>query len=235
MTKHVKEQITVTEAEATTETVAQCERVLAELGQRRDRLHERLGELERERGQVAYAAHTGDGAAGKLLDKTIAETVKHSEHVKALGDAIAEAGRRLEQARAREQREADRQRARDVRQVLGELVEGLGLCGKALDLFVVGANKANTALDSLHRLGCAYPSRDQVRVYGALAIHTRLMQSALWAREVGRHLAPNERKSFDELKVQWHDMVERNAVAPYLDDGEQINGEQQIKTETEAA
>ena len=116
--------------------------------------------------------------------------------------------------------------------MLGELVEGLGLCGKALDLFVVGANKTDAALDSLHRLGCAYPSRDQVRVYGALAIHTALMASALWSREVGRHLAPGERKTFGGLTAQWHDMVERNAVAPYLDDGEQINGEQ---AKTEAA
>jgi len=119
-----------------------------------------------------------------------------------------------------------------VRQVLGELVEGLGDCGKALDLFVVGANKAEAALDALHRLGTRTPTRDVVRVYGALAIHTALMQSALWSREIGRHLAPNERKTFDELKVQWHDMVERNAVAPYLDDAEQINSEQ---AKTEAA
>ena len=104
--------------------------------------------------------------------------------------------------------------------------------GIALDLFVVGANKANDALDELHRFGCRVPTRDVVRVYGALAIHTALMQSALWSREIGRHLAPNERKTFDELKVQWHDMVERNAVAPYLDDAEQINSEQ---AKTEAA
>jgi hypothetical protein len=218
-----KEQITVTEAEAT----------LSRFEAERLGVVERKTALADKRRQIAFDALSGDKSASKLLDGLHREAVELESRVVSVNDAIAEAQRRLEQARQREQKEANKQRALQVRQVLAELVEGLGLCGKALDLFVGGANKADAALEALHRLGCAYPSRDQVRVYGALAIHTALMQSALWAREVGRHLAPNERKTFDELKVQWHDMVERNAVAPYLDDDEQIN--EQIKTATEAA
>ena len=211
-------------------SVAEAEATLQRFEAERNDVVERKTALADKRREIAFDALSGDKSASKLLDGLHREAVELESRVLSVGDAIAEATRRLEQARQREQKEANKQRALQVRQVLGELVEGLGLCGKALDLFVVGANKTDAALDSLHRLGCAYPSRDQVRVYGVLAIHTAFMHSALWAREVGRHLAPNERKSFGGLAAQWHDMVERN-VAPFLDDADA----EQTKTETEAA
>lgn len=218
------------------QTVTEAEAALQRFEAERSGVVERQAALADKRREIAFDALSGDKSASKLLDGLVREAAELQIRSVGIHDALAEAGRRLAEARQVEERAADRQRALAVRQVLGELVEGLGDCGKALGLFVVGANKAEAALDGLHRVGCRVPTRDVVRVYGALAIHTALMQSALWAREAGRHLAPNERKSFDELKVRWHDMVERNAVAPYLDDddGEQINNEQ-IKTATEAA
>ena len=219
--KHAnKEPITVTEAAAT----------LSRFERERNDVLGRQVLLADKRRACAFDALSGDKSASRLLDGLVREAAELESRLVSVGDAIAEAQRRLAAAREYEQKEANKQRALQVRQVLGELVEGLGLCGKALDLFVVGANKAEAALDELHRLGCGYPSRDQVRVYGVLAIHTAFMHSALWAREVGRHLAPNERKSFGGLAAQWHDMVERN-VAPFLDDADA----EQTKTETEAA
>jgi len=219
------------------QTVAESEATLQRFEAERNNVLDRKTLLADRRREIAFDALSGDKSATRLLDGLHREAVELESRLVSVGDAIAEAQRRLAAAREHEQKEANKQRALQVRQVLGELVEGLGDCGKALDLFVVGANKANDALDELHRFGCRVPTRDVVRVYGALAIHTALMQSALWSREIGRHLAPNERKDFRQLKVQWHDMVERNAVAPYLDDddGEQINNEQinseQAKTE----
>jgi hypothetical protein len=230
MNKHANNEArTVTEAEATTETVAQCERVLAELGQRRDRLHERLGELERERGQVAYAAHTGDGAAGKLLDKTIAETVKHSEHVKALDDAIAEAGRRLAAAREHEARAADKQKARELSDVLAAFLQ----CARRLDATLVTVaehgNKLHDLQAQMHMLGAAVPNLAQLDSLGARSLLTAIAQTP-WRRHF-ETLAPHERRSFTELCAYWGQTLQRN-IASRL--GEQITDEQ-TKTEPEVA
>ena len=228
MNKHANNEArTVTEAEATTETVAQCERVLAELGQRRDRLHERLGELERERGQVAYAAHTGDGAAGKLLDKTIAETVKHSEHVKALDDAIAEAGRRLAAAREHEARAADKQKARELSDVLAAFLQ----CARRLDATLVTVaehgNKLHDLQAQMHMLGAAVPNLAQLDSLGARSLLTAIAQTP-WRRHF-ETLAPHERRSFTELCAYWARTLERGIAARLGD------GEQQTATEPEAA
>jgi hypothetical protein len=219
----------VTGSEATTETVAQCERVLAELGQRRDRLHERLGELERERGRVAYDAHTGDGAAGKLLDKTIAETVKHSEHVKSLDDAIAEAGRRLVAACEHEAKAADKQKARELSDVLAAFLQCARRLDQALAVVAEHGNKLHELQQQMHMLGAAVPSAAQLDSLGARSLLTAIAATP-WRRHF-ETLGPHERRSFFELCAYWGQTLERN-IAARLAVAEPINSEQ---AKTEAA
>jgi len=228
MTKHAnKEQITVTEAEATTETVAACERVLAELGQRRDRLHERLGELERERGRVAYDAHTGDAGASKLLDRTISETVRHTEHVRALDDAVAEAGRRLQQAREAEAREADRRRALAARDAAAMFWEhGAGIDG-ALELLCEHINGKYAAQLVMRQNGVHHPSVEQLDAVIYRRIVGVMFDTPLRSRfEV---LPPNERaRTVTAADESFKPMVGRNLL-PRL--GEPITDEQTSATE----
>jgi hypothetical protein len=224
-------QQTVAEAEATTETVAQCERVFAELTERRTKLIERLGELERERGRVAYdaLAHVGDGAAGKLLDKTIAETVKHAEHVKALDDALREAGRRLAAARQHEAQAADRQRALAAARAAEKCWEhGAGI-EAALVRLREHINGRYEALRVMHQNGLRYPSFEQQDGLFYRRVVGVMYDTPLRPRF---EVVPPGERAHTVTAVDadsWKPMVERN-LAPRLGDGEQ-----QTATEPEAA
>jgi hypothetical protein len=229
MSKHAnKEQIKVTEAGATTETVAQCERVLHELTERRARVAARRSEIEAERARVSYDAHAKrDSEAERLLARAIKEALAHDEHLKSLDDALGEGRRRLERARAHEQREADRQKALAARDAAEKFWEhGTGIDG-ALELLREHINGKYAAQFVMRQNGVHHPSVEQVDA----AIYRRIVgvmfDTPLRMRfEV---LPPNERtRTVTAADESFRPMVTRAVLARL---GEPITDEQTSTTE----
>ena len=189
--------------------VVAAERTLAELEQRRDRLIERRQQIERERGQVAYAAHTGDAGASKLLDRVITEAVKNDEHLKALADAISEGQRRLTQAREAEARAAEQAKAVELRAALKRFVEHGAGVDAALDLLIESCAGLERTLVEIHRAGSQFPSDAQL-----LSLGSRVLIAALSRTTFRREfpaVPPLERnRTMSAIAQQWSDTVERN-------------------------
>ena len=189
--------------------VAAAERTLAELEQRRDRLIERRQQVERERGQVAYAAHTGDSGASKLLDRVITEAVKNDEHLKALADAIAEGQRRLAQARETEARAADRAKAVELRAALKRFVEHGAGVDAALDVLIESCAGMERALVEMHRCGSTFPSDAQLLSLGSRVVIAALSRTTF--RREFPAVPPLERnRTMSAIVQQWSDTVERS-------------------------
>jgi hypothetical protein len=192
--------------------VAGERRVLDELHERREAQLHRKTELESERKTHAYAAHVQhDAEASKLLSRSIDDALRLDQHLASLDDAIAEQERVVARAEAEAALEADREQARALRKELIAFMLAGKRCHEALLAFATASAELAAARDRMQRLGCHYPSPEQLRVYGVLAVHTVLMQTP-W-REVGRHLASHEQKWFTKLVAEWSRAVERGIAA----------------------
>jgi hypothetical protein len=203
-------------------------RILAELVERREAQRHRRIELESERKAHAHAAHAqGDAEAGKLLARVIEQSFKLDQHIESLTDAVNEQERVVARAEAEAALEADREQARALRKELIAFMLAGKRCHEALMAFATASAELTAARDGMQRLGCHYPSPEQLRVYGVLAVHTVLMQTP-W-REVGRHLASHEQKWFTKLVAEWSRTIHRG-IAARLDEesepSEQTNNKQ---------
>jgi hypothetical protein len=189
--------------------VTTAERTLTELEQRRDRLIERRQQIERQRGEVAYRAHTGDAGASKLLDGVISEAIKNDEHLKALADAIAEGQRRLAQAREHEARAADRAKAAELRGLLQKFVEYGSGVDAALDVLVESTNGLEQTLVAIHRAGSGFPSDAQLQSLGGRVLLAGLSKTPF--RRNFETVPPLERnRTMSAIVQQWSDTVERS-------------------------
>jgi len=187
--------------------VKTAERTLADLQTKRGVLVAHGLELEEQRQQIAFAAHTGDQQARKRLDGINRDTVVHGSELASIDAAISEANTRLQAARRAEGIAADRQRACELRTVLEEFVE----CGRKLDgamaVLVAESTEFHQALMRMHSLGCESPTSELVRVNSTSALFTALMRTP-WQREF-RHLAPGQKRTFAELVAGWSQVIER--------------------------
>ncbi|MFY9955907.1 hypothetical protein [Bradyrhizobium sp.] len=72
------------------------------------------------------------------------------------------------------------------------------------------------AMQDLHnrmlQLGSNFPSHQQFKVLGLLALKTALMGTPIWAREFD-HLPPNQRHKFKDLVSGWADSIELGIAA----------------------
>jgi hypothetical protein len=216
------------EASAGSETVcapldvAAERRVLDELIARREAQLHRRTELEVERKSSAHAALAlRDVEAGRVLDRVTQEAFKLDQHVAALTDAIAEQERVVVRAEQVAAKEAEREKLLQLRGELTRFVTAGRATHQALATFVAAQAELRAALNAMHELGCSFPSGDQLRVLGGAAVHTALMET-LWGRDIGRHLAPGERKTFAGLVIEWSKTIERGIDAR-LADGEQTS------------
>jgi hypothetical protein len=218
MNKHANKQhiIPVTEAEAT----------LSRFEAERLGVVERKTALADKRRQIAFDALSGDKSASKLLDGLHREAVELESRLVSVNDAIAEAQRRLAAAREHEQREANKQRALQMRQVLGRFVEAGNACDKALAVLVAASQQLRESCTELNKLGAAYPSHSQLDSLGSIALRTALTQTA-WVRYFER-VSPMEAKTFGQLIGQWSATVERNSIAPVLADAEPATSDEAV-------
>lgn len=203
--------------------VEKAEQTLRDLEQKRLRLVESRAADADQRRAVAFKAHAGgDKGARQALDKLADAAARFESELRSVEDAIAEAQDRLQQARAAAARERDKANAIELKQALKEFCEMGTELDAALSDVVASAAEMRAALDRMHALSAPAPNDLQFMTLGALAVHTALM--ALPFRDVARHLAPTERKSFNGLIAEWRRMVER-VIAERLGEAEQTTNE----------
>jgi hypothetical protein len=218
MSKHAnKEQITVTEAEAT----------LQRFERERNDVLDRKTLLADKRREIAFDALSGDKSASKLLDGLHREAVELESRLVSVNDAIAEATRRLAAAREHEARAADREKASALAGVLTEFLQTARRLDAALATVAEHGNKLHELQASMHMLGAAVPNAAQLDSLGFRCLLTACAATP-WRRHF-ETLAPHERRSFTELCAYWARTLERGIAARLGD------GEQQTATEPEAA
>jgi hypothetical protein len=206
-----------------TDAVAAIEATLHGFERQRDALLDKQTKLADKRREVAFDAHNGDAASGKLLDGLHREAVELQSRLDSLADAIREAERRLHQTRQHAARTAERAKAKQLRETLDRFKQAGLVLDKALEAMVWAGNEMRAAITEMNQLGCSHPSHAQLESLGALALRTALTQTP-WVKYFER-ISPVERKSFAGLVASWSQPVER-AIAARLGDKE---------TETEAA
>jgi hypothetical protein len=188
-------------------TVAVAEQMLARFERDRSALVEQRSALAKKRSAAAYDAHAGDAAAVKLLERLIQDDGELQAKIVSVDDALNEARRRLEQARAAEARQRDCDKAKALRGQLARFTAAGRDCDAALNQLLAGSAVMRDALTQINRLGCSHPSHAQLDSLGALALRTALSATA-WNRYFER-TAPGERKTFAALVAAWATMVER--------------------------
>jgi len=110
--------------QARVETVAEAQRILTQLEERRAAVVARGQELATIRASYAYAAHANsDAAARAKLDQVNRETAEHGSELASIDGALATARQKLDLARQREALETDRTNARELKVVLDRFVQ----------------------------------------------------------------------------------------------------------------
>jgi hypothetical protein len=192
-------------------SVAIAKQMIQRFERDRDALVERRSALAKRRSGIAYDAHAGDASAVKLLDDLARQDAELETKIATIDDAINEARRRLDQARAYEASQKNRDKARALRAALARFTAaGKGL-DRALEQVVAGSAEMRDALTQINRLGCSHPSHAQLDSLGSLALRTALTATA-WNRYFER-TAPGERKTFAALVSVWATMVERHIAS----------------------
>jgi hypothetical protein len=196
--------------------VEQATHVLNNLRQKREVLIARGHSLDAERTKLSFSAHTGDKAARQKLDKLNAEAALHDSESRSLDSAIAEGTARVEAARQASRQAQAREIARELLKRATRLVQ----LGQTLDDANVVRGEASRAIaDELtemrslaHGLGVFVPSHEQFLSLGSRADMTATMQTP-FAREVGEHLAPRDRRTHMSYVQPWRDAIVKGAAA----------------------
>jgi chromosome segregation ATPase len=186
--------------------------VIAALDDRRRAHIQKQVELDEERKQIAFAAHSGnDGKARKRLDAINLEAASFASEMSSLEAALEEANSRLSAARRDEALQQNRAQAKELRTTLDRFHElGLIMDDCFTDL-TSAALEMKIVLDKMHQLGASRPTSEQVRVLGALAVRTALLATP-WSKEFDP-IAPNQRRSFKSLVDGWRGQIDQNIAA----------------------
>jgi hypothetical protein len=197
----------ITDAEATlARLLAQHEQVAAE------RLR-----VENETGKHAYGAHAqGDLAAVAELDKIADIIMRHDQKLREIDLAIGEARARLQRAQEAEQQAQAREVARELLKRAARLAQ----LGQTLDdanriraeASCAIAEELSQLRELAHGLGVHVPSHEQFLALGSRAEQTATMQTP-FARVVGEHLAPRERRTHMSYAQPWRDQIVKGCAA----------------------
>ena len=178
--------------------IAKAEHVLNNLRAKRDALVAHGVELGEERTTLAFAAHADDDAkARKRLDEINRESALGDSELRSIDAALSEGAKRLAAAQAVEARDAERQRAREVRAV-AERMKAAGIAlADALEVLVAAGDDLHKMTDAIHRLGVQSPTGQQILSLGERAIRSAI-QETIWARCIER-VGPLERMNFASI------------------------------------
>jgi hypothetical protein len=191
-------------------TVADAERVIANLEAKRVALVERGNELATIRASYAYAAHAnGDKAARAKLDQVNRETAEHGSELASIDGALATARRKLEAAQRAEAKAADRAKAVELRAVLKQFEQHAAGVDSALEVLISSCNGLQESLTAMHRAGSQFPSDAQLQSLGGRVLLGALSKTPF--RRNFETLPPLERdRSMARIVQQWADTVERS-------------------------
>jgi hypothetical protein len=203
------------------EAIAAAEQTLAALEQKRAKLAERATEIAEERKRLAFSAHASfDQTASARLSDLRSEVIDAEQQVAEVDDAIKTARGRLAEAQAAQAKAQDREQALALRRATREFVEAGRRVDHALSLLAADGHALIDAHSALARLGCKFPTVDQVSALGHIALRAALM-STPWSRTV-ETVPPGQRsRTFRVLTEQWAANIETNNIKPRL--GEQTN------------
>jgi len=189
--------------------VANAEQMLARFERERGDLIERRAALAEKRRTVAFDAHAGDGSASQLLDGVHKEAAELESRITGLDDAIAEATRRLEAARADEAKQTDREQAKALRAALQQFIQHAAGVDSALEVLISSCNGLQESLTAMHRCGSTFPSDAQLQSLGGRVLLGALSKTSF--RRNFETLPPLERdRSMARIVQQWSDTVERS-------------------------
>jgi predicted translin family RNA/ssDNA-binding protein len=142
--------------------VAQAEKTLNTLRDKREMLVACGVELGEERTRLAFAAHAGDDPKARArLDEINREAALHDSELRSLDAAIAEAAVRVERAQRAEAQAADKASALALRKTVNEIGECMHYADTHLDKAIVALNAVHTALDQIHASGSDFPTHMQ--------------------------------------------------------------------------
>jgi hypothetical protein len=197
-------------------TIEIIERTIAQLNDKRDRAVKRSTEIAAERAELGFAVHAdGDKAARGKLDSLAAEAASLADETRGIGDALAEANKRLAVARRAAEVEAAKANAVEVRKLLASFAEAAADADAVLQDFNASVEEMRRALNAIHARGVMFPSDMQLLALGKYCLLTHLNRSP-FAREF-EVIPPSARREFAPLVSQWCEMIEKNHVAPLLD------------------
>jgi hypothetical protein len=193
-----------------------AEATLSALQQKRARLAAKREDDDRELAQISYQAHTGDKDAAERVDAIHARKMKRESEIQSVDFAIAEATKRVQQARAAETQAQAREVVREILKRTDTLVSLAQSLDDANTLRVEASRAIADELMEMrslaHGVGLHVPSHDQYLAMGARADQTAGMQTP-FARDVAEHLPPNQRRTHMSYATQWRDAITKSAAA----------------------
>ena len=199
--------------------------------------HKTLHELEAKRGaiaasgqndqseleSVAFAAHTGDQKAAAKLETLKERALRRDLELKSVDAAIAVAKQNVETAKQAEAQTQARKVARELLKRARVIVEHARTLDDANAIRVEASRAIADELTEMrslaHGIGLFVPSHEQLFAMASRADQTATMQTP-WAREVGEHLPPNQRRDHMSYAQSWHVAITK-AAAALLDEDKQ--------------
>ena len=204
--------------------IEKAEQTLATLQAKRATAMARVTEIVEARKALGFKVHVdGDAKARAKLDKLNAESATLAGEIESLDGAIAEATTRVRQAQAAEAQVQARETARKLLKMADAVV---GYAQSLDDANAIRVEASRALADELMQmrslaqgLGMFVPSHEQLFAMGSRADQTATMQTP-WAREVGEHLPPNQRRNHMSYAASWRDAIAK-AAAALLDEDKQ--------------
>ena len=187
--------------------------VRAELQAKLDQTRAELADIDKQRAEHAYGAHTGNDVAKKTLEKLNRKRFDTLADIEGLETAIQVAGERVKAAERDAKLAELEAHAERAMQIGAGLVERGRKLDQALAIIAEESRAFEADLRELNnRLGCSHPSENQLAALGTRAFKAALMFTPLQLE----HLAPHERgHKFTGLASTWSETIARWA-SPYL-------------------
>jgi hypothetical protein len=198
-------------------TVSEAERVLGDLEKRKAGLLEQRAADDRALNACSYQAHAhGAKEALAELDRVTENILRRDTALKSINAAIVEAAERVKAAQAIEAQAAHREIAKEL---LARAASLTTLAQTLDDANAVRVEASRAIAEELtqmrslaHEIGLHAPSHEQYLALGSRAEQTVTMATP-WAREIGEHLPPNQRRTHVSYLVQWSDAITQAARA----------------------
>jgi chromosome segregation ATPase len=190
-------------------TIEEARKVLQDLEQKLADARARHDETQSEAKEIAFAAHTGDDAAKKRLDRLHGDAAKISSEVLSLEAAIIEARRRVAEALAAESDDVARDKAERALALLEEFGKRGAELDEALGAFLDQYEKLKSDVRQLEALGYSPSTYALIAKNMQSAVATKLQFTEL--RQA--FLAPHERRQFVDVIEGWGRSVRMRATA----------------------